>query len=331
MVVGAFFSWKGFFVARVEAWVGGYGARCRAVVAAVAVLGLGACAQAVKPSPAPAPSAAVPKSVLPAVEALWAVTATGDLMRFKADRPEFIEFRQALSGLPAGDMLIGIDYRVAKGVMFAVARSGRVFTVNTATASLSPVGQPPQPLAVALRGARFGVDFNPAADRIRVVSDTGQNLRLHPDTGAVIDFDAQAPATQADPDLRYATGDVAAGQAPQLVSAAYTYNTKDEKVTTNFALDAAQGTLVTQGSREGVLPAESPNLGVLHTVGRLGTGPLLDAGFDISDVRNTALAVIRTPTAPQTGLYRIDLNTGVALRVGTVGNGQALVGLAIEP
>ena len=32
-------------------------------------------------------------------------------------------------------------------------------------------------LSVALTGTNFGVDFNPAADRLRVISDTGQNLR----------------------------------------------------------------------------------------------------------------------------------------------------------
>ena len=31
-------------------------------------------------------------------------------------------------------------------------------------------------LTVPLSGSFFGVDFNPAADRLRIVSDTGQNL-----------------------------------------------------------------------------------------------------------------------------------------------------------
>ena len=41
----------------------------------------------------------------------------------------------------------------------------------------------------ALSGTAFGFDFNPTVDRIRVVSDTGQNLRLNPDTGAVAAVD----------------------------------------------------------------------------------------------------------------------------------------------
>lgn len=265
----------------------------------------------------------------PAQETVIALTSDGHLIRFNAGQPRRLQGSLPLKGLKAGDSLVGIDFRVAKGVLFAVGRTGQIYTLNTTTGQLTAVGTGNPP--VALRGTRFGVDFNPAADRIRVVSDVGQNLRFHPDTGAQIDFDAQTPGGQADPDLAYAPGDPQHGKAPQLVSAAYTYNSKDEKITTNFALDARQGTLVMQGSREGVTPVESPNLGVLRTVGLLGTGPLTDAAFDISDVRNTALAAVRTPQHTHTRLYKVDLSTGAARWVGTVGAGQALVGMAIEP
>jgi hypothetical protein len=35
-----------------------------------------------------------------------------------------------------------------------------------------------------LAGTSFGFDFNPTVDRIRLVSDSGQNLRLNPNSGA---------------------------------------------------------------------------------------------------------------------------------------------------
>ncbi len=293
----------------------------RWLVVALAAVALEVCA-AVTPEPAEVEGP-------PAKETVLALTVDGHLIRFNAGQPRRLQASVPLKGGVAGDSLVGIDFRVAKGVLFAVGRTGQIYTLDTATGQLTPVGAGTPP--VALRGTRFGVDFNPAADRIRVVSDVGQNLRFHPDTGAQIDFDAQAPGGQADPDLAYAPGDSQHGHAPQLVAAGYTYNHKDEKLTTNFALDARQGSLVMQGSREGVAPVESPNLGVLRTVGPLGMGPLADAAFDISDVRNTALAAVRTPQQPQTRLYTVDLSTGAARFVGTVGTGQALVGMAIEP
>ena len=82
-----------------------------------------------------------------------------------------------------------------------------------------------------------------------------------------------------DPPLAYAAGDVAAGRAPQLVGAAYTYNKIHDKLTTNYAIDRATGSLVMQGTAEGVTPAVSPNTGQLRTVGALGTGPVDDAAF----------------------------------------------------
>ena len=265
----------------------------------------------------------------PAPETVWALTTAGDLIRFNAGQPRRVQASVAVKGLQTGDGLVGIDFRVAKGVLYALSRSGQIFTLDVGTGQLKPVGTGKPP--VALRGQLFGMDFNPALDRIRVVSDAGQNLRFHPDTGAQIDFDAQTPGGQADPDLAYAPGDVRQGQKPRVLAAAYTYNTKDEKLTTNFVLDGASGTLALQGSREGVAPVESPNLGVLRTVGSLGTGPLTDAAFDISDVRNTALTAVRSAQYPSTRLYRVDLSTGQATFVGTVGTGQPLIGMAIEP
>lgn len=265
----------------------------------------------------------------PATEVVLALTADHTLLRIQAGQPQQVQKSLALKGLPVGEQLVGMDFRVAKGVLFALGRTGQLYTLNTETGQLQPVGQPPH--AVALTGVRWGVDFNPAADRIRVVSETGHNLRYHPDTGAVVDFDAQQPGVQPDPILRFATGDAQVGHAPRVVAAAYTYNTQNEKITTNFAIDARLGSLVMQGSREGVTPVESPNLGVLRTVGTLGVGPLADAAFDIADVKNTALAALRTQADPVTRLYRIDLLTGQARLLGTLAAGQPLVGLAIEP
>lgn len=265
----------------------------------------------------------------PAKELVWAVTAEHELIKFNAGQPQQVLERRPVTGLAAGDALVGIDYRVARGVLYALSAGGRLYTLNTANGALTPVGSAPE--AVPLTGGPWGVDFNPAADRVRVVSAGGQNLRLHPDTGAVVDFDANTPGLQTDPALAYAPGDANAGKAPQVVAAAYTYNKRDEKLTTNYAIDRPLGVLVTQGTAEGVAPAVSPNTGRLFTVGTLGLGPLIDVSFDIADLNNKALAAVRTSGDARTRLYEVDLSNGRARLVGTVANGAALRGLAIEP
>lgn len=265
----------------------------------------------------------------PAKELVWAVTAEHELIKFNAGQPQQVLERRPVTGLAAGDALVGIDYRVARGVLYALSAGGRLYTLNTATGALTPVGS--APAAVPLTGGLWGVDFNPAADRVRVVSASGQNLRLHPDTGAVVDADANTPGLQTDPALAYAAGDANAGKAPQVAGAAYTYNKRDEKLTTNYAIDRALGVLVSQGTVEGAAPAVSPNTGRLFTVGALGLGPLADVAFDIADLNNKALAAVRTGGDARTRLYEVDLSSGRARLVGTVANGAALRGLAIEP
>jgi len=262
----------------------------------------------------PAPARVVPK------EMVYAVTVDMELVRFSAAQPERILERRAVKGLAAGDALVAIDFRVARGLLYALSRQGRLYLLETQTGALQALDAVAVP--IALQGSRWGMDFNPVVDRIRVISDSGHNLRLHPDTGGVV-------AT--DPVLAYASGDARAGTSPAVLGAGYTYNKRDEKLTTNYAIDAREGTLVTLGSVEGQEPVVSPNTGQLRTVGPLGTGALRDASFDIADVSGLAFAAVRTDAHPRTRLLQIDLRTGRSEVLGTVGDGQVLVGMAIEP
>lgn len=252
----------------------------------------------------------------PRPETVFAVTDGAELIRFNAGQPQRVLSRQPLQGLDPGDKLLGIDFRVARGVLFALSASGRLYTIDTASARMTRVGTQ----AVALAPGRWEIDFNPAADRIRVVADHGANLRLHPDTGAL---------AATDPAVAYAAGDAAAGKTPQVAAAAYTYNKANDKLTTNYAIDIGRGTLVTQGSKEGAEPAVSPNTGQLFTVGPLGTGPVEAAAFDIADTDNAALAALHI--GGRTRLHLVDLASGKATLIGTVGDGKALWGMAIEP
>ena len=256
-----------------------------------------------------------------------AVTASNKLLKFNAGRPNRILDSLNITGLQAGESLLGIDYRVAKDQLYALGSSGRLYIINEDTAVASAVGVP---FAIKLDGTQFGFDFNPTVDRIRVVSNTGQNLRLHPDTGAVVDSNAALEGVQTDGKLTYAVGDVNFGKSAMTVGAAYSYNKADTKITTNFALDAAAGTLVTQGSREGVMPAVSPNTGQLFTIGSLGLA-FNNASFDIQAVSDVAFAALNSEGTSASRWVMIDLKTGAAKSLGTVGGGERVVGVALEP
>ena len=260
-------------------------------------------------------------------ETLWVLTQNQNIVKIKASRPGQALDRKTLTGLPTNDQLLGIDYRVAYGKLFTFSDKGVLYTIDTGTGALTPITRPESQGTVSAVSftrfsGEFGFDFNPAADRIRVVNPRRENLRLHPETGSV---------AATDPNLVYAPTDPNADQAPRIGAAAYTYNTKNDKLTTNYAIDLALGNLVLQGSHEGDPTVVSPNKGVLFTVGPLGLGPLARASFDIADVSNRALAALKPAATGKTRLYEINLETGKAKTLGTLLNGQAVRGIAIEP
>lgn len=261
-----------------------------------------------------------------AKEEIVAVTASQQLLRFNAGQPQKLHDRRALQGLRAGEKLLGIDFRVARGELYALGTVGtaaQLYKVDVALARATPVGTG---FVLPGEAADWGFDFNPTVDRIRVVNDQGLNFRLHPDTGALVDADANVPGVQLDGPLAYEDGKPGA-----IVAAGYTYNKDNEKITTNYALDGRAGTLVHQGTKEGVQPVVSPNTGRLYTVGSLGLGPLQHATLDISDLANVAYSGVHAAGAKATRWYQVDLASGKARFIGTIGGGEPIVGAAIEP
>ncbi len=257
-----------------------------------------------------------------------AVTTSHQLIRFNAGQPQKILASMPIKGLAAGESILGIDYRISKDTLYALGSSGRLYTLSEDTAQLTPVGA--APFSVKLDGSLFGFDFNPTVDRIRVISNSGQNLRLHPDTGAVVDSNPNADGVQIDGPLAYAASDANVGKKPSVVGAAYSYNKFDPKITTNFALDATTGALVTQGSREGTQPAVSPNTGQLFTVGKLGVN-FEDAAFDIQALSDVGFAALTGKELRGVRWYTLDLKTGEARFIGTIDTREGIRAMAMEP
>ncbi len=250
------------------------------------------------------------------VENVFAVTMDNTLVSFNPGAPGVINGTRAISGLAAGESIVGIDFRPATGQLYALTDASRVYVVNTANGIATAVNA--TPFTPALNGQSFGVDFNPVPDRIRVVSDADQNLRLNPNNGAVAGVDGA---------LAYATGDANAGQNPNIVGAAYTNNFLGATTTTLYVIDHERNTLATQGSIGG--SPVSPNTGQTFTVGSLGVDPNGILGFDISSESGAAFASFNMPGVA-TQFYSINLATGAATSIGAIGGGGVIRDIAIE-
>lgn len=196
--------------------------------------------------------------------------------------------------------LVGIDVRPADGMLYALAADGTLYTI----AMDGKATKKSKLEAMLPAGSSATVDFNPAADRLRVIGSDGTSLRVNVDDGKVTK----------DGSLKYADADANKGKAPKVMAGAYTNSVKGTKETTLLNIDATTGALVKQAP---------PNDGTLNTVGSLG--PKVDViAFDIwSDgTKNEAWAM----TGDQ--LWSIDLTTGKATPVAKIeGLGGVVEGL----
>jgi hypothetical protein len=188
--------------------------------------------------------------------------------------------------------------------------SNRLYKVNTMTGASTAVGGA---FSTALNGVEFGFDFNPTVDRIRVTSDSGQNLRLNPDTGAVVAVDGT---------LNFAGSDPNAGKTPNIVASAYTNNFAGATSTVLYNFDSNLDILTTQ------IP---PNAGTQNTVGSLGMDISSLAGFDIFGVDSAYASVVRNGDF-RSWFMTVNLATGMTTPVGPIGGTALLVrDIAVVP
>ncbi len=153
----------------------------------------------------------------PAAATVIGLTTDSRLVSFDPRTPNTLTANVAISGLAAGETVLGIDFRPSDGRLYALTSTGRLYTVDAAsgvaTLKATLVADTTDATApfTGLSGNSFSVDFNPAADRLRVLSDTGQSLRINPDATATM----PAGATITDGDVNRASG------AASVVAAAY--------------------------------------------------------------------------------------------------------------
>lgn len=224
-----------------------------------------------------------------AAEELAAVTNSNKVLTFGSDSPGNIDTAYPITGLPSGEKIVGIDTRPATGQLYALGKTGRIYVLDAASGATRAVTGPITP---ALSGSTFGFNFNPTVDRIRITTDTRQNLRVNPDTGATI---VDAPLT-------YAPGQ-GAGATPAVGGVAYTNPFQGATTTELYDIEAARNTLVVQNP---------PNAGTLTTRGTaLGPDVQGPSGFDISKT-NIGWSSFKPAGTGPVNLYRVDLGAGKA-------------------
>jgi hypothetical protein len=237
-----------------------------------------------------------------------ALTATGRLVSFNRTAPGTQVGAVNVSGLGEGESLLGIDRRPSDGQLYALGSGGNVYQLDPSTgvatrkSTLRAAAGDDNPFT-ALVGTSFGFDFNPAADRLRVVGNTGQNLRINVDNGDTTTDGNITPATAV------------------VTASAYTNSFAGTSTTQLFNLDTTAGRLQLQ---------DPPNNGTLNSGLPLGVTADASNGFDIDARSNIGYAALRV--GGETVLYTINLTAtaDAATRVGVIAGGEALRGIALS-
>jgi hypothetical protein len=205
----------------------------------------------------------------------------------------------------AAERIVSLSYRAADGPattkLWGLTSYGNIVPVNLATAELGT----PVINRIALNGTAFGFGFDPTSTvNMLLVSNLDQNFRIKFNTAEVF---TQTP-------LNYFMG---SPTDPNVVTLAYDNNLSGVTQRTPYMIDSAADTLVF------LLPPFSD--GVIRTVGPLGvnaselTGLTIYTTGTVGSPVNTAFAAITSPGDSVSKLYTIDLSTGAAALVGTIG------------
>jgi len=189
--------------------------------------------------------------------------------------------------------VVGIDVRPADGMLYAVTADGGIYTVDHKTGQATMKSKLSETLKA---GTTVTVDFNPVADRLRVITSDGTNLRVNVDDGKAT----------VDGALKYKEGDAMAGKTPKVIAGAYSNSMNPKPAATAlYDIDEA-GNLLSQAP---------PNDGVLNTIGMLGVkidGPVAFNIVASAGDKNDAWLMIGDT------LYSVDLKTGKATSAGKI-------------
>lgn len=245
-------------------------------------------------------------------ELIYGTTQNQFLVTFDSAAPGTILTGVPLSGLQNNERIVGIDVRPNGQMLYGAGSFSNLYVINPATGAATPFNG--GAIGTTLNGSNFGVDFNPAADRLRITSNADQNLRLNPTVNPLV--------TLTDGALAFDPNDVNAGVNPNVVHSAYTNNFAGTPTTMLYDVDSGLDALLLQ---------TPPNNGTLRTIGSIGTDVTEVGGFDISGATGVAYMAIQDVALARSTFWTVNLSTGAASPLGEVGGGEILTGISVVP
>ncbi len=246
---------------------------------------------------------------------IFALTQDNQLIAFNATAPNvFTQPSLLVTGMATGEELVGFDARPRTGELYTLGYNsstamGRLYKLNPLTGTLLAIGAANFSITLGTAANNVAFDFNPTVDRIRVISTTGKNYRLHPDLGTIVATDT---------DVSYGAGDANVGIVPTIGQIAYSNSYVAATKTALYYLDEGNNSFGT------AFVATNPNNGQIKTIGNTGltlnpADKTVDMDVAFNGTSNTIYLAANIANSTADALYTINPANGSAALVGAIG------------
>jgi hypothetical protein len=220
-------------------------------------------------SPSPATNAPLPNTAV-AAQSTGIVMPKTSIYALNADNTIFVLTPGSTTGFTrlarvttTNGNLIGIDFRVADGLLYAVTDTGSLYTINLTPSQTGAATQVSDLTTRFAGGFQSLADFNPVVNALRLIGTNDQNI-------AVVNSNGNLNGSAVQTAVSYAAGDVNAGKDPNIAGGSYTNNFAGATVTLFYGIDYDLDTFVTiQPATPGGSSATGG--GKLQTIGHLVT------------------------------------------------------------
>ncbi|MET0533529.1 MAG: DUF4394 domain-containing protein [Steroidobacter sp.] len=264
-----------------------------------------------------------------------ALLSNNRLAAFPMSFPAGFETPVPVTGVLTGDVLVSIDRRPQNGFLYglgynATAGTVQLYNISSSTAFATAIGTPgtfvdatgtQQRIGVDAQTI-FGMDFNPTVDRVRVVNSAGQNFRINPNNGALVDGDATSAGTQMDGGIN--------GPTMSLQETAYTNSSPSVTVTTQYGVDQVIDALCIQnppnsGTQTMCQPLSVP----LETVQGFDIPPSVTVTTSNSVATGSGVAIVRASGRTQDEVVMVNLTSGAVTTAGPIST-TGVIGIALQ-
>ncbi|HUS25054.1 MAG TPA: DUF4394 domain-containing protein [Candidatus Binatia bacterium] len=225
------------------------------------------------------------------------------LLRFQASNPGALSVVGDVTGLAADELIVAMDVRPSTNDIYALSTASKLYTIDpiTAAATLKATVTP----AIDAANLILGFDFNPITEKIRVIGGVADRIE-----GDSVDVEV-------DPTTGVATSLGLAQQLPfKIANVAFSGNVPGgDDATLWYGIDSQNNRLFTIDPETTSSPFTSP--GQLTFVTQLGFDPTERGGFEI--IGDGAAYVVRSSSTNGASLYSLNLTTGAATLIGSIG------------